>query len=76
MKKIHIKITIILAIFAFLLSAKNVLANGKTEIGIFRGGTTWYLDFNGTGYWDSGDVIRNFGVAGDWNGITSPLPRS
>ena len=48
------------------------------QIGVFRSGT-WYLDANGSGAWDAGDLLRRFGgvagdvaVFGDWNadGVT------
>ncbi|MDO5308038.1 MAG: SdrD B-like domain-containing protein [Planctomycetia bacterium] len=48
--------------------------DGVSKIGVYRGGD-WYLDMNGNGRWDDGDVlIRNVGgagytpVVGDWNG--------
>ena len=48
----------------------NVL---DSKIGVFRDGA-WYLDINGNGAWDEGDVTYSFGIAGDvpvtgdWNG--------
>jgi hypothetical protein len=47
----------------------------KSNIGVFRG-KTWSVDYNGNGYWNSGDKTANFGVGdgkdipvtGDWNG--------
>ena len=42
------------------------------KIGVVRN-KIWYLDYNGNGYWDSGDATRWFGeigdipIAGDWN---------
>ena len=48
--------------------------DGKTEIGIYRAGGTWGLDYNGNRGWDSGDSSGGFGAAGDvpvvgdWNG--------
>jgi len=51
--------------------------DGITEMGVFRGSHTWYIDFNGNGIWDSplgGDRIYTTGqpgdipVFGDWNG--------
>lgn len=48
--------------------------DGKTEIGVFRGGK-WYLDFDGDGQWDvTFDKVGTFGlkgdipITGDWNG--------
>ncbi|MBN2579059.1 MAG: carboxypeptidase regulatory-like domain-containing protein [Pirellulales bacterium] len=47
--------------------------DGVTTIGVFRNGT-WFLDVNGTGRWDEGDVRVRFGregdvpVVGDWTG--------
>lgn len=46
---------------------------GITNIGVFRDGS-WYLDANGSGLWDAGDMSVDFGLAtdtpveGDWNG--------
>jgi len=43
------------------------------RIGIFRNGT-WYLDNDGSGTWNTGDKVYNFGTTGwttagsDWNG--------
>jgi len=49
--------------------------DGKTEIGVVRGGGTWFLDMNGNGAWETGiDAIYSFGapgdkpITGDWNG--------
>ena len=48
-----------------------------TEMAVFRGSHTWYIDYNGNGVWDSpagGDRIYTTGqpgdipVVGDWNG--------
>jgi len=42
------------------------------KIGVFYNGA-WYRDYNGNGYWDSGDISGSFGfsgsqpVVGDWN---------
>ena len=48
--------------------------DGVDKIGVFRDGV-WYVDVNGNGAWDDGDVmIEGFGnaasipVIGDWNG--------
>jgi GH25 family lysozyme M1 (1,4-beta-N-acetylmuramidase) len=36
------------------------------KIGVFRNGyAAWFLDYNGNGVWDSGDVLRFFGISGD-----------
>jgi protocatechuate 3,4-dioxygenase beta subunit len=46
---------------------------GKTKIGVFADGI-WFLDLNGDGVWDKGDLWLKLGkkadqpVAGDWNG--------
>ena len=51
--------------------------DGITEMSVYRGNHTWYIDFNGNGIWDSplgGDRIYTTGqpgdlpVYGDWNG--------
>jgi PKD repeat protein len=51
--------------------------DGITEMAVFRGSHTWYIDYNGNGVWDSpagGDRIYTTGqpgdlpVYGDWNG--------
>ena len=51
--------------------------DGITEMSVFRGNHTWYIDYNGNGIWDSpfgGDRIYTTGqpgdlpVFGDWNG--------
>jgi hypothetical protein len=51
--------------------------DGITEMAVFRGSHTWYIDYNGNGIWDSpagGDRIYTTGqpgdipVVGDWNG--------
>jgi hypothetical protein len=53
---------------------------GKSKIGVYSNGT-WYLDMNGNGVWDAGDLtIPNFGVGlpntipvtGDWIGSSNP----
>ena len=48
--------------------------DNKSEIGIYKDGT-WYLDYNGNGFWDAGiDKLDYFGtvgwtpVIGNWNG--------
>jgi serine-aspartate repeat-containing protein C/D/E len=47
--------------------------DGVVTIGVFRNGT-WFLDVNGNGRWDNGDVTAYFGregdipVVGDWTG--------
>jgi PKD repeat protein len=47
--------------------------NGKTKIGIYRGGT-WYLDLNGNDAWDGSVIDRqtylpgSTQITGDWNG--------
>jgi serine-aspartate repeat-containing protein C/D/E len=47
--------------------------SGMSKIGIFTGGI-WFLDINGNGIWDEGDLWVKLGakddqpVAGDWNG--------
>jgi hypothetical protein len=46
---------------------------GKKRIGVFRNGV-WYLDVNGNGVYDNGDLAITFGqagdlpIVGDWNG--------
>jgi hypothetical protein len=50
-------------------------ASSPDTIGIFRN-KTWYMDYNGNGYWDAGDKSAVFGIGdgkdipinGDWNG--------
>jgi hypothetical protein len=49
--------------------------DGRTKVGIFRGGNTWLLDYNGDGVFDAGDRTYTFGgvsgdvpVVGDWTG--------
>ena len=50
--------------------------SGTTKIGIYRpSGGQWFLDVNGNGVYDAGDVTYNFGgiagdkpVVGDWSG--------
>ena len=54
--------------------------DGLTEIGVMRGGSAWFLDYNGNGRWDGSlvDKAYTFGqtgdlpISGDWdnNGIT------
>lgn len=47
--------------------------DGKTEVGIFRDGF-WFIDLNGNGIWDEGDLWAKLGkegdqpVTGDWDG--------
>ncbi|CAL1125111.1 unnamed protein product [Cladocopium goreaui] len=47
--------------------------DGVTEVGVFRDGD-WFLDYNGNGQWDEGDIWAKLGtskdkpVTGDWNG--------
>lgn len=47
--------------------------DGKTEMGFYVGGR-WYLDLNGNGQWDEGDLWAQLGaegdqpVTGDWDG--------
>ncbi len=47
--------------------------DGVDEVGVFVDGY-WYLDLNGNGVWDDGDVIAQLGragdqpVVGDWDG--------
>ncbi len=47
--------------------------DGKTEIGVFRDGF-WFIDLNGNGIWDEGDLWAKLGkegdqpVTGDWDG--------
>jgi hypothetical protein len=47
--------------------------DGRTELGLFVAGT-WYLDTNGNGRWDEGDLWVRLGsagdqpVTGDWDG--------
>jgi len=47
--------------------------DGVTEIGVFRDGE-WFLDLNGNGQWDEGDLWAKLGsakdrpVTGDWDG--------
>jgi hypothetical protein len=38
--------------------------DGTTEIGVFRDGQ-WFLDLNGNGMWDEGDLWAKLGAAGD-----------
>ncbi|MDR1494398.1 MAG: carboxypeptidase regulatory-like domain-containing protein [Planctomycetaceae bacterium] len=43
----------------------NFSGDGTTQIGVYRNGT-WYIDYNGNGYWDSGDVeAKTDAQAGD-----------
>jgi hypothetical protein len=49
--------------------------DGRTKVGLFRGGNTWLLDYNGDGVFGSGDKTYYFGgisgdipVVGDWTG--------
>jgi hypothetical protein len=50
-------------------------ASSPDNIGVFRN-KTWSVDYNGNGYWNSGDKTAKFGVGdgkdkpvtGDWNG--------
>jgi len=60
------------------LASYNYLYPSSTitsSIGVVRG-KTWSMDYNGNGYWNSGDKTANFGVGdgkdkpvtGDWNG--------
>lgn len=48
--------------------------DGKIEIGVYRAGGIWGLDYNGNRAWDSIDKSSLFGIAGDvpitgdWNG--------
>ena len=47
--------------------------DGTFEVGIFKDGR-WYIDLNGNGVWDEGDLWAKLGhrgdlpVAGDWDG--------
>ena len=47
--------------------------DGVTEVGVFRDGF-WYIDLNGNGIWDEGDLWAQLGdaedqpVTGDWDG--------
>jgi hypothetical protein len=47
--------------------------DGETELGVFFRGQ-WFIDLNGNGAWDSGDLWANLGgegdqpVTGDWDG--------
>jgi serine-aspartate repeat-containing protein C/D/E len=47
--------------------------DGKTEVGIYRRGE-WFIDVNGNGIWDEGDLWAKLGteadlpVTGDWDG--------
>jgi DNA-binding beta-propeller fold protein YncE len=53
----------------------SVQTGSADNIGVVRG-KTWSVDYNGNGYWNSGDKTANFGVGdgqdkpvtGDWNG--------
>jgi uncharacterized repeat protein (TIGR02543 family) len=53
-----------------LFTASGVMTD---RIGVKRG-NQWYLDYNGSGTWNSGDRVYTFGMAGDlplagdWNG--------
>ena len=62
--------------------------DGDTDLGLYVAGD-WFLDVNGNGYWDEGDLWFQLGsdehipVAGDWNGdgrtdvgIVGPAVRS
>ena len=42
----------------------NWNGSGYGAFGVYRNGT-WYLDYNGSGIWDSGDRTFLFGIAGD-----------
>ena len=35
----------------------------KDEIGVYQNGN-WYLDYNGNGFWDTGDKNYGFGAIG------------
>ncbi|TWT90560.1 Serine-aspartate repeat-containing protein D precursor [Pseudobythopirellula maris] len=65
---------------SFLFGAKNGIAvsgdwdgDGVTDLGVFVDGV-WYLDLNGNGEWDHGDLWAQLGsqddlpVTGDWDG--------
>ncbi len=47
--------------------------DGTTEVGVFHAGN-WYIDLNGNGVWDDGDLWAKLGeagdrpVVGDWDG--------
>ena len=55
----------------------NVIADGKSKIGVFRSGT-WYLDYPGTGVWvgcgapggTTQDACYTWGMTGDIPAIT------
>ena len=46
----------------------------KTRIGVVRNNKTWILDASGNGVYGAGDIVYNYGIAGDkyvigdWNG--------
>ena len=47
--------------------------DGKDEVGVFVNGR-WYIDLNGNGHWDAGDLLAHLGTGqdlpttGDWDG--------
>ena len=47
--------------------------DGKSEVGFFKDGH-WFIDLNGNGVWDAGDLWARLGrrgdrpVTGDWDG--------
>ncbi len=47
--------------------------DGVTDVGVFREGQ-WFIDVNGNGVWDEGDLWAKLGydgdkpVVGDWDG--------
>ena len=56
-----------------IASAGDFDGDGRDEAVVFAGGS-WYVDMNGNGYWDSGDLWIQLGtdldqpVVGDWDG--------
>ena len=40
-------------------------ADGRTEIGVVRNGSTWLLDASGNGVYGAGDRVYTFGKSGD-----------
>src|SRR5206468_457208 len=51
----------------------SVTGAGLTEVGIYRRGE-WFIDVNGNGVWDEGDLYAKLGsendlpITGDWDG--------
>jgi hypothetical protein len=56
-----------------MIAGVEMGVKGDDDIGVWRS-SFFYLDYNGNGYWDSGDKTCTFGfssdtpITGDWNG--------